>query len=105
MSRSAKSDPFWESHLSFSEVSRKLGGTRQNWHQRARLTHSCPCDLHPSTSEPGVPISWVEETIKLREKGGSNGTTTSFSIKPVLVFTPEEEELRTKDPLQPKSGA
>ena len=59
-------DPFWKSHYSFAEVARQLGGTRQNWKQRADRG-SCPWD-EDELGKRGVPVWWVQETLDLREK-------------------------------------
>ncbi len=58
------SDDFWATHLSFSEVARKLGMTRQNVYQRC-LRKSIPCD-RDEDGHPGVPMAWVDETLALR---------------------------------------
>ena len=59
-------DVFWASHVSFAEVARQLGGTRQNWKQRADRG-SCPSD-EDDDGKRGVPVWWVQETLDLREK-------------------------------------
>jgi hypothetical protein len=59
-------DEFWSTHLSFAEVARKLGSTRQNIYQRC-LRKSIPCD-RDENGHPGVPASWVEETVALRDR-------------------------------------
>ena len=59
-------DDFWSTHLSFAEVARKLGTTRQNIYQRC-LRGSIPCD-RDQDNMPGVPMEWVEETLKMRSR-------------------------------------
>jgi hypothetical protein len=57
---------FWDDHLTFSEVARRIGTTRQNIYQRC-LKGSIPCD-RSDDNRPGVPLAWVEETIRLRAR-------------------------------------
>lgn len=57
---------FWDDHLSFSEVARKIGTTRQNVYQRC-LKGSIPCERDES-GKPGVPMEWVEATLKMRSR-------------------------------------
>lgn len=57
-------DSFWASHLSFAEVAKKLGCTRQNVYQRC-LRKSIPCD-RDQDGNPGVPMEWVEKTLELQ---------------------------------------
>lgn len=59
-------DDFWSSHLSFAEVARKLGTTRQNIYQRC-LRGSIPCD-RDKDGHPGVPMEWINETLEMRSR-------------------------------------
>lgn len=59
-------DRFWASRMTFAEVARRLGGTRQNWKQRGDRG-SIPVD-HDQDGKPGVPMEWVLETLKMRRR-------------------------------------
>lgn len=64
-------DPFWATHMTYAEVARKLGTSRQNIYQRG-LRGSIPVD-HDTEDKPGVPLEWVLETLRLRERGVESG--------------------------------
>lgn len=63
-------DPFWSTHLTYAESGRRLGTTRQNVYQCCKRG-SIPCDRSPD-NEPGVPLSWVEETLAMRARDQAN---------------------------------
>lgn len=69
-------DVFWASHMSFAEVARQLGGTRQNWKQRADRG-SCPSD-EDEDGKRGVPVWWVQETLDLRQKRDGIASDEAF---------------------------
>lgn len=57
-------DGFWSSHMSYAEVARKLGTSRQNIYQRG-LRGSIPVD-RDQDGTPGIPTEWVLETLEMR---------------------------------------
>lgn len=59
-------DPFWTTHYTYAEAARKLGTSRQNVYQCCKRG-SIPL-ARSVEGEPGVPIQWVEDTLKLRER-------------------------------------
>ncbi len=69
-------DVFWKSHLSFAEVARQLGGTRQNWKQRADRG-SCAWD-EDETGKRGVPMWFVQETLEMRNRDNAKKADEVF---------------------------
>ncbi len=61
-------DEFWSSHLSYAEAAKKLGCTRQNIFQMGKRG-KIPVD-RDQDGFPGIPMSWVEETLKMRGRDG-----------------------------------
>ena len=59
-------DEFWNTHLTYAEAARQLGSTRQNIYQCC-LRGSIPMD-RDEDGHPGIPISYVNQTIKLRNR-------------------------------------
>lgn len=57
---------FWSTHLTYAEAGRRLGTSRQNVFQCCKRG-SIPCD-RSADGEPGVLLSWVEETVRLRAR-------------------------------------
>ncbi|HUX46734.1 MAG TPA: hypothetical protein VMV58_01850 [Desulfosporosinus sp.] len=59
-------DEFWASHMSFAEVGKKLGCSRQNISQEAKRG-KIPVD-RDADGRPGVPMVWVDETLRMRKR-------------------------------------
>lgn len=59
-------EDFWDTHYTLAEAGRKLGVSRQNIRQRA-LRKSIPSKENEK-GEVGIPIKYVEETLRLRSR-------------------------------------
>lgn len=58
---------FWDKNYTMAEAARKLGTSRQNIQQRVRRG-SLRCAVDDDGSI-GIPIEYVEETLRLRKRG------------------------------------
>ena len=59
-------DDFWATHLSYSEVAKKLGTSRQNVFQRCKRG-SIPCD-RDRDGNPGIPMEEVEKLLEAKNE-------------------------------------
>lgn len=57
---------FWDDHYTYAEAARLLGCSRQNVYQEGKRK-KIPVD-RDSDGKPGIPKSWVEETLKMRRR-------------------------------------
>ena len=59
-------DDFWDTHLSYSEVAKKLGTSRQNVSQRCKRG-SIPCD-RDQDGNPGIPLEEVKRLMETKNE-------------------------------------